>query len=167
MVQRFQAEYSNSRLRIFGVQKQSRVLKLENNFGEENQRNSPRITVNPKLCNIYSATSYTTHIASSYWPLFLRETMNAKPHSPIAKNNTNANSCFFFIAPQGNSNTNQDYCFSGKRTISIGLPTFKTHSRSTYNLSKLILGYATLIPALIFLRMLINIKKSPKGLHSS
>ena len=46
-------------VRIFGVQKRSRVLMLENLLAEENLRNSPTIVLNPKHFNIYSAISYT------------------------------------------------------------------------------------------------------------
>ena len=118
------------------------------------------IMVNQKLCNIYSVTSYTKNTARSYWLLILRATMNTETHSPNANNNAHANSSFFSVFPKGQSNTNQDPCFSGTRTISIGLPNFKTHSPSPYNLSLLILEYAALIPALLFLRMPININKS-------
>ena len=116
--------------------------------------------VKPKPCNIYSAKSYTKNTASSYWPLILHETMNTEPHSPFANNNAHANAFFFSVAPKGQSNMNHDSCFSGTRTICIGLPKFTTPSPSPYYFSQLILGYATLIPALHFLRMPININKS-------
>ena len=60
----------------------------------------------------------------------------------------------------GQSKSNHDSCFCGTSTISISHIMFTTASPSPYNFSQLILGLATRIPAMLFLRMHSNINKT-------
>ena len=101
--------------------------------------------------------------ASSYCPLILHAPLNTDPLSPFANQNAHSHSCFFSVAPMGQSNSNHDSCFCGTRTICISHAMFTTASPSPYNFTQLILGHATRIPAMHSWRMHSNINKSAQN----